>query len=140
MNMDLYTGCVDVRDVARSLITLYEDPSAQGRHLCLESLEPWIDFTNKIANLYPELPIHRWVIFGTTRSLIQMLSTLLSFFLFMSESKKTNKGGLYGRKTPPRNCSIWVSASFHSTQPSGRLWIASEAKDLSRVLDHVCFT
>ncbi|KAG8078356.1 hypothetical protein GUJ93_ZPchr0007g3276 [Zizania palustris] len=36
---DFYVGCVDVRDVALSLIVLYEDPSAQGRHLCLESFE-----------------------------------------------------------------------------------------------------
>ncbi|CAO2197096.1 unnamed protein product [Urochloa humidicola] len=56
---DIYIGCVDVRDVAHSLIVLYENPSAQGRHLCLESIERLVDFTNNIADLYPEHPVHR---------------------------------------------------------------------------------
>ncbi|CAL5037027.1 unnamed protein product [Urochloa decumbens] len=59
-DMDEYfLGCVDVRDVAQSLVALYEKPSAQGRHLCLESAERMVDFTNKLADLYPELPIQR---------------------------------------------------------------------------------
>lgn len=59
MSMDLHMGCVDVRDVAHSLIALYETPSAQGRHLCMESVERFIDFTNNVADLFPELPIQR---------------------------------------------------------------------------------
>ncbi|CAN6371526.1 unnamed protein product [Urochloa humidicola] len=59
MVMDLYMGCVDVRDVARSLIALYESPSAQGRHLCMESVERLVDFTNHVADLFPELPVQR---------------------------------------------------------------------------------
>ncbi|XP_062208642.1 phenylacetaldehyde reductase-like [Phragmites australis] len=59
LELDFYAGCVDVRDVALSLIVLYENPSAQGRHLCLESMEPWVDFTNKIADLFSEFPVHR---------------------------------------------------------------------------------
>ncbi|CAL4993962.1 unnamed protein product [Urochloa decumbens] len=59
MDMDLYMGCVDVRDVAHSLIALYESPSAQGRHLCMESVERLVDFTNHVADLYPELPVQR---------------------------------------------------------------------------------
>ncbi|KAJ1286033.1 hypothetical protein BS78_03G323000 [Paspalum vaginatum] len=55
----LYVGCVDVRDVADSLMMLYENPSAQGRHLCIESVERLVDFTNKIADLYPEYPVQR---------------------------------------------------------------------------------
>ncbi|OEL21592.1 Cinnamoyl-CoA reductase 1 [Dichanthelium oligosanthes] len=59
-DMDEYFhGCVDVRDVAQSLVALYEDSSAQGRHLCLESAERMVDFTNKLADLYPELPVQR---------------------------------------------------------------------------------
>ncbi|XP_047060297.1 phenylacetaldehyde reductase-like [Lolium rigidum] len=54
-----YIGCVDVRDVAQSLLVLYENPSAQGRHLCLESTERLVDFIDKLANLYPEFPLHR---------------------------------------------------------------------------------
>ena len=56
---DIYIGCVDVRDVAHSMIVLYENPSAQGRHLCLESIEHLVDFTNNIADLYPEHRVQR---------------------------------------------------------------------------------
>ncbi|CAO2171924.1 unnamed protein product [Urochloa humidicola] len=59
-DMDEYfLGDVDVRDVAQSLVALYENSSAQGRHLCLESAERMVDFTNKLADLYPELPVQR---------------------------------------------------------------------------------
>uniref|UniRef100_J3L5F4 NAD-dependent epimerase/dehydratase domain-containing protein n=2 Tax=Oryza brachyantha TaxID=4533 RepID=J3L5F4_ORYBR len=56
---DFYVGIVDVRDVAQSLIVLYENPSAQGRHLCTESIERLIDFHDKLAELYPEFPVSR---------------------------------------------------------------------------------
>ncbi|CAM0144705.1 unnamed protein product [Urochloa decumbens] len=59
MDMDLYMGCVDASDVAQFLIALYESPSAQGRHLCMESVERLIDFTNNVADLFPELPVQR---------------------------------------------------------------------------------
>lgn len=54
-----YIGCVDIRDVAQSLTVLYENPSAQGRHLCLESAERLVDFVHRLATLYPEFPVHR---------------------------------------------------------------------------------
>lgn len=57
--MDLYMGYVDVRDVAHALIVLYESPSARGRHLCMESVERLVDFTNNVADLFPEIPVHR---------------------------------------------------------------------------------
>ncbi|KAG2592657.1 hypothetical protein PVAP13_5NG569900 [Panicum virgatum] len=59
LDLDIYIGCVDVRDVAHSLLVLYENPSAQGRHLCLESIERLVDFTNNIADLYPEHRVQR---------------------------------------------------------------------------------
>ncbi|KAG2557181.1 hypothetical protein PVAP13_8NG169901 [Panicum virgatum] len=59
MDLDLYMGCVDVRDVPSSLIALHESPSAQGRHLCMESVERLVDFTNHVADLFPELPVQR---------------------------------------------------------------------------------
>ncbi|CAD6342943.1 unnamed protein product [Miscanthus lutarioriparius] len=55
----VYTGWVDVRDVAQSAIVLYENPSAKGRHLCLASMERLVDFADKIADMYPEFPVHR---------------------------------------------------------------------------------
>lgn len=54
-----FVGCVDVRDVAQSLVVLYESPSAQGRHLCMESAVRLVDFHDELANLYPEFPVHR---------------------------------------------------------------------------------
>jgi len=39
---EYFLGCVDVRDVAQSLVALYESSSAQGRHLCGESIERMI--------------------------------------------------------------------------------------------------
>ncbi|KAL6616314.1 hypothetical protein ACP70R_038584 [Stipagrostis hirtigluma subsp. patula] len=57
----VYTGCVDVRDVAQSLIVLYENPSARGRHFCLASMERLVDFTDKLADLYPEHPVYRYM-------------------------------------------------------------------------------
>ncbi|XP_037418030.1 phenylacetaldehyde reductase-like [Triticum dicoccoides] len=60
LDMDLFfIGCVDVRDVAQSLVVLYENTSAQGRHLCLESAARLIDFHDQLANLYPEFPVQR---------------------------------------------------------------------------------
>ncbi|GJM92700.1 hypothetical protein PR202_ga09193 [Eleusine coracana subsp. coracana] len=56
---NFFIGCVDVRDVAHYLITLYENPSAQGHHLCIESITRLIDFTDKVANIYPEFPVQR---------------------------------------------------------------------------------
>lgn len=56
---DIYMGSVDVRDVAHSLIMLYENPSAQGRHLCMESVHRMVDLANMIADLYPEHPVQR---------------------------------------------------------------------------------
>jgi len=56
---EFFIGCVDVRDVAQSLIVLYENPSAEGRHLCLESSQRMIDFTDKLAHLYPEFSVYR---------------------------------------------------------------------------------
>jgi len=59
LDLDDIIGCVDVRDVAHSLLVLYENPSAQGRHLCLESIERLAGFTNNIADLYPEHRVQR---------------------------------------------------------------------------------
>lgn len=60
LDMELFfIGCVDVRDVAQSLVVLYESPSAQGRHLCMESAVRLVDFHDELANLCPEFPVHR---------------------------------------------------------------------------------
>ncbi|CAN6355763.1 unnamed protein product [Urochloa humidicola] len=59
LDMDMYMGYVDVRDVATSLIMLYETPSARGRHLCMKSIERMVDFTNKVVDLYPQFPVPR---------------------------------------------------------------------------------
>ncbi|WVZ68342.1 hypothetical protein U9M48_017297 [Paspalum notatum var. saurae] len=84
----IYVGCVDVRDVADSLMMLYENPAAQGRHLCIESIERLVDFTKKIADLYPEYPVQRtledkqgWVARGKdpSKKLIELGSPFTPF-------------------------------------------------------------
>ncbi|KAJ3709196.1 hypothetical protein LUZ61_012901 [Rhynchospora tenuis] len=55
----LYMGCVDVRDVAKAMILLHENPSTKGRHLCEEAITKFSDLVNKICDLYPEYQIKR---------------------------------------------------------------------------------
>ncbi|XP_072997449.1 cinnamoyl-CoA reductase CAD2 [Typha latifolia] len=50
---DFYMGAVHVKDVALAHIVLYENQSASGRHLCVESIAHWSDFASKVAELYP---------------------------------------------------------------------------------------
>ncbi|KAK1312214.1 Cinnamoyl-CoA reductase 1 [Acorus calamus] len=55
-----YMGPVHVKDVALAHILLYENPSAAGRHLCVESIAHYSDFAAKVAELYPEYKIPRF--------------------------------------------------------------------------------
>ncbi|KAK1285334.1 Cinnamoyl-CoA reductase 1 [Acorus calamus] len=55
-----YMGPVHVKDVALAHILLYENPSASGRHLCVESIAHYSDFAAKVAELYPEYEIPRF--------------------------------------------------------------------------------
>eukprot|EP00252_Welwitschia_mirabilis_P003729 TRINITY_DN1377_c0_g1_i8.p1 TRINITY_DN1377_c0_g1~~TRINITY_DN1377_c0_g1_i8.p1 ORF type:complete len:323 (+),score=67.70 TRINITY_DN1377_c0_g1_i8:264-1232(+) len=57
---NFYMGCVHVRDVAEGHIILYENPSASGRHLCVEAITHWSDFAEMVAKLYPEYKIHKF--------------------------------------------------------------------------------
>ncbi|WOL06345.1 hypothetical protein Cni_G15077 [Canna indica] len=57
---DFYMGPVHVKDVALAHILLYENPSAAGRHLCVESIAHWSDFASKVAQLYPEYKVPRF--------------------------------------------------------------------------------
>jgi hypothetical protein len=52
-------GYVHFKDVALAHILLYENKSATGRHLCVESLSNYSDFVAKIAELYPEYKVPR---------------------------------------------------------------------------------
>ncbi|KAG9453613.1 hypothetical protein H6P81_006517 [Aristolochia fimbriata] len=57
---DYYMGSVHVKDVALAHILLYENSSASGRHLCLESIAHFCDFAAKVAELYPEYNVARF--------------------------------------------------------------------------------
>jgi dTDP-4-dehydrorhamnose reductase len=50
---DFFIGPVHVEDVALAHILLYENPSASGRHLCVDPICHWSDFASKVAELYP---------------------------------------------------------------------------------------
>ncbi|CAL9163268.1 cinnamoyl-CoA reductase CAD2-like [Musa acuminata AAA Group] len=56
---DFYMGSVHVKDVALAHILLYENPSATGRHLCIEAISHWSDFASKVAELYPDYKVPR---------------------------------------------------------------------------------
>ncbi|CAL9153796.1 unnamed protein product [Musa hybrid cultivar] len=56
---DFYMGSVHVKDVALAHILLYENPSATGRHLCVEAISHWSDFASKVAELYPDYKVPR---------------------------------------------------------------------------------
>ncbi|KAJ8499763.1 hypothetical protein OPV22_010315 [Ensete ventricosum] len=56
---DFYMGPVHVKDVALAHILLYENPSATGRHLCVEAISHWSDFASKVAELYPDYNVPR---------------------------------------------------------------------------------
>jgi len=59
---NFYMGSVHVKDVALAHILLYENPSASGRHLCIEGIAHFSDFASKVAELYPEYKIPQYVI------------------------------------------------------------------------------
>ncbi|CAN1266560.1 Cinnamoyl-CoA reductase 1 [Linum perenne] len=51
---DFFMGSVHFKDVALAHIMVYENPSAAGRHLCVEAISHYGDFVAKVAELYPE--------------------------------------------------------------------------------------
>ncbi|CAL1368785.1 unnamed protein product [Linum trigynum] len=51
---NFFMGSVHFKDVALAHIMLYENPSAAGRHLCVEAISHYGDFVAKVAELYPE--------------------------------------------------------------------------------------
>ncbi|XP_040378813.1 phenylacetaldehyde reductase [Oryza brachyantha] len=54
---DYYMGPVHVEDVALAHVLLYENPSASGRHICVQSVVHWSDFACKVAELYPNYKV-----------------------------------------------------------------------------------
>ncbi|XP_077233035.1 cinnamoyl-CoA reductase CAD2-like [Tasmannia lanceolata] len=54
---NIYMGSAHVKDVALAHILLYENPSASGRHLCVEAIAHFSDFATKVAELYPEYKV-----------------------------------------------------------------------------------
>ncbi|KAM7259206.1 hypothetical protein ACFE04_014947 [Oxalis oulophora] len=51
---NFFMGSVHFKDVALAHITVYENTSATGRHLCVEAISHYGDFAAKVAELYPE--------------------------------------------------------------------------------------
>ena len=56
-----WLGAVHVKDVARAQILLFETPAASGRYLCTNGIYQFGAFTAKVAKLFPEYPIHRYL-------------------------------------------------------------------------------
>ncbi|KAH6820403.1 Rossmann-fold superfamily protein [Perilla frutescens var. hirtella] len=55
-----FMASVHVQDVALAHLMLYENTSAAGRHLCVESLSRYEDFAEKMEILYPEYKLPRF--------------------------------------------------------------------------------
>ncbi|KAF8693546.1 hypothetical protein HU200_038948 [Digitaria exilis] len=58
--MDIFMGAVHVEDVALAHILVFENPSASGRHLCIQSISHWSDLAAKIAELYPNYKVPKF--------------------------------------------------------------------------------
>ncbi|XP_065847762.1 phenylacetaldehyde reductase [Euphorbia lathyris] len=56
---NFFMGSVHFKDVAMAHIIVYENPSASGRHLCVEAISHFGDFAAKAAELYPEYNMPR---------------------------------------------------------------------------------
>ncbi|KDP45781.1 hypothetical protein JCGZ_17388 [Jatropha curcas] len=56
---NFFMGSVHFKDVALAHIMVYENPSASGRHLCVEAISRYGDYVAKVAELYPEYNIRR---------------------------------------------------------------------------------
>lgn len=56
---DFFMGSVHFKDVALAHILVYENPSANGRHLCVEAISHYGDFLAKVAELYPGYKVPR---------------------------------------------------------------------------------
>ncbi|KAK1588730.1 hypothetical protein Q3G72_026487 [Acer saccharum] len=56
---DIWMGSVHFKDVALAHILVYENPSASGRHVCVEAISHYGDFVAKVAELYPEYNVPR---------------------------------------------------------------------------------
>lgn len=50
---NFFMGSVHFKDVALAHILVYENPSAKGRHLCVEAISDYGDFAAKVAEIYP---------------------------------------------------------------------------------------
>jgi nucleoside-diphosphate-sugar epimerase len=56
---NFFMGSVHFKDVALAHIMVYENPSASGRHMCVEAISHYGDFVAKVAELYPEYNVPR---------------------------------------------------------------------------------
>ncbi|XP_020519027.1 cinnamoyl-CoA reductase 1 isoform X2 [Amborella trichopoda] len=54
-----WLGSVDVRDVAKAQLLLYETPCASGRYLCTNGIYQFKDFAEIVAGICPGYPLHK---------------------------------------------------------------------------------
>ncbi|KAG9457120.1 hypothetical protein H6P81_001628 [Aristolochia fimbriata] len=57
---DHFLGCVHVRDVADAQVLAFETPNASGRYLCTNGIYQFKHFAEKVAELCPQYPVHRF--------------------------------------------------------------------------------
>ncbi|CAM8941480.1 unnamed protein product [Rhodiola kirilowii] len=54
-----WLGAVHVKDVAEAQVLLFETPTASGRYLCTNGIYQFREFAEKVAQMFPQFPIHR---------------------------------------------------------------------------------
>lgn len=57
-----WLGAVHVKDVAEAQVLLYESPAAHGRYLCTNGIYQFRDFAQRVSQLFPEFPVHRYLL------------------------------------------------------------------------------
>ncbi|KAL9680755.1 hypothetical protein QQ045_012534 [Rhodiola kirilowii] len=55
-----WLGAVHVKDVAAAQVLLFETPTASGRYLCTNGIYQFREFAEKVAQMFPQFPIHRF--------------------------------------------------------------------------------
>ncbi|KAM7262781.1 hypothetical protein ACFE04_000464 [Oxalis oulophora] len=53
-----WLGAVDVKDLAKAQILLFESPAASGRYLCTNGIYQFGEFAERVSKLFPEYPVH----------------------------------------------------------------------------------
>ncbi|XP_071724722.1 cinnamoyl-CoA reductase 1-like [Rutidosis leptorrhynchoides] len=55
-----WLGVIDVRDLAKAQLLLFESPAASGRYLATNGIYQFSEFALKVSQLFPDYPVYRF--------------------------------------------------------------------------------